>query len=247
MKTTTLLVTLLFLQLAAAAQQQLVKGTVYERSARFGMVGVSVMSTSGRGTVTDSLGHYSIRLPVTDSISFSYQGKATMKFPVRELAPNHPFDMSLHVDIHVLPTVVVQSQRIHNYRQDSIENREEYAKVFNYQRDYLTAVNGGAGINLDLLFSLKKAKRMERFRERLEADEREKYVDHRFNKDLIRQITGLQPPAIDTFMVIYRPSFEMLQTFENDYDYYKYIQDWGETFGQEWRRRYHKSAYTKSY
>lgn len=247
LKTTTLLITLLLLlQLGAMAQKmQLVKGTVYDRTARFGMVGVSVMSNSGRGTVTDSLGQYSIRLPVTDSISFSYLGKATMKFAVAELPPSHPFDMAIRVDVHVLPTVNVDARRLHDYHRDSAEFREEYRKVFDYERNYLTAVNGGAGINLDLLFSLKKAKRMEQFRERLERDEQEKYVDYRFNKNLVRQITGLQSPAIDTFMVWYRPSFEMLQGFENEYAYLKYIQEWGDYFGQEWRKRYHQSAYKK--
>lgn len=248
LKTTTLLITLLFLQLGAMAQKlQLVKGTVYDRTARFGMVGVSVMSNSGRGTVTDSLGQYAIRLPISDSISFSYQGKATMKFAVAELPPNHPFDMSIRVDVHVLPTVVVDAKRLHDYQRDSFEFRNEYRKVFDYERDYFTAVNGGAGINLDLLFSLRKAKRMEQFQQRLLRDEQEKYVDYRFNKTLVRQITGLQSPAIDTFMVWYRPSYEMLQSFENEYAYLKYIQEWGDYFGQEWRKRYHQSAYKKGY
>ncbi len=47
--------------------QVLIKGTVYDRSQRFGLQGVSVMGTSGEGTATDSLGHYSIRLSSRDS------------------------------------------------------------------------------------------------------------------------------------------------------------------------------------
>jgi hypothetical protein len=82
-----------------ATGQVRVSGTVYERSARFGMPGVSVMSTSGAGTVTDSSGHYTIKLFPGDSISFSYQRKATMKFPLKDIPTNRPFDMSLHVDI----------------------------------------------------------------------------------------------------------------------------------------------------
>ena len=148
----------ILLHLAAVGQVR-ISGTIYERSARFGMAGVSVMGTSGAGAVTDSAGHYSIRLPLTDSISFSYQGKATMKFPVKEIRYDRPFDMSLHVDIHDLPTVEVSTKR-HDYHFDSLENRNEYRKVFDYAPEYLTSGNGGAGVNLDLLFSIKKMKRL---------------------------------------------------------------------------------------
>lgn len=232
---------LVFLQLAVAGQGiRQVWGTVYERSARYGMAGVSVMSTSGAGAVTDSTGHYRIKLLFGDSISFSYQGKATMKFAVDELPPNHPFDIGLHIDIKTLPTVEVAANKIHDYKQDSIEFRNEYRKVFDFERDYLSGgSNGmGVGINLDLLLSGKKAKRIEMFQRRLIADEHEKYVDHRFNKGLVIKITGLRSPALDTFMVRYRPSYEELQGFENDYEYYKYVKEWGTEFYDEWKRRH---------
>lgn len=231
---TVILMVLVLLRLVAAGQVQ-ISGTVYERSAKYGMAGVSVRGSSGAGAVTDSAGHYTIRLPYTDSLSFSYQGKATMKFPVKEIPANRPFDMSLHVDIKVLPTVVVLQN---DYKEDSIANREEYRKVFNYAPDFLApASNGaGAGINLDLLFSIKKMKRMEAFRLKLEEEERDKYVTHRFNKALVKKITGLQPPALDTFMQQYRPSYEMLQSFETEYEYYLYIKDWSTYFSSRWKR-----------
>jgi hypothetical protein len=201
------------------------------------MPGVSVKSTSGAGTVTDSLGRYSIKLAYTDSISFSYQGKATQKFPLKEIPPNRPFDMSLHVDITTLPTVIVQEKRT-NYQLDSIANREEYRKVFNYSPEYISSANGGVGVNLDALFSMKKIKRMEAFRVHLEELEREKYVDHRFNINLVKKLTGLESPALDTFMLEYRPSYDMILSFESEYEYYKYIRDWGNYFQQRWKREH---------
>ncbi|SFD15138.1 hypothetical protein SAMN05518672_101756 [Chitinophaga sp. CF118] len=230
----TIFTLLVLFRLAASGQVQ-INGTVYERSARYGMEGVSVRSTTGAGTITDSLGHYSIRLPLSDSISFSYQGKATQKFPVKDIPINRPFDMSLHVDIKVLPTVVVQQR---SYHLDSLENREEYKKVFNYEPEYIASGNGGVGINLDALFSIRKIKRMENFRRYMEQLERDKYVDHRFNKGLVKKITGLQPPALDTFMVEYRPSYETLQGFETEYQYLEYIKESGKYFSQTWRREH---------
>ncbi|HEY1164905.1 MAG TPA: hypothetical protein VGE90_07045 [Chitinophaga sp.] len=233
---TVIIIVLLLLRLAASGQVK-VYGTVYDRSARFGMEGVSVKTNSGAGTVTDSFGRYNIWLPLDDSISFSYQGKSTQKFAVRELRRGRAFDMSIHVDIKTLPTVEVISKP-HTPQLDSIENRNEYRKIFDFEREYLTSNGMGAGVNLDLLFGMKKAKRMEQFRRRLEAQERDKYVDYRFNRGLVKRITGLQSQALDTFMLQYRPSYEMLLWFENDYEYYKYIRDEGLYFSEMWRREH---------
>jgi CarboxypepD_reg-like domain len=238
LRTTVILIVLVLFRLVSSGQVR-ISGTIFDRSARFGLPGVSVMSNSGAGAVSDSAGHYTIVLPINDSISFSYQGKATMKFAVKEINNNRPYDMSLHVDTHVLPTVVVTSMRLGDYLSDSLKNREEYRKVFDYSPEYLSGggTSGmGVGVNLDALFSMKKIKRMENFRRFMEREEREKYIDHRFNKALVKKITGLTPPALDTFMVQYRPSYEMLLSFENEYEYYKLIKDWSQYFLENWNR-----------
>src|SRR5262249_8830162 len=103
----TILLLLSVLLCRTAGAQVVIKGTVYDKQARYGVADVSVLSTSGIGTKTDTLGHYSIKVPNKDSIYFSYLGKATMKFAVKELAPDQPLDISLPVSIGVLPSVVV--------------------------------------------------------------------------------------------------------------------------------------------
>lgn len=234
----TTLILLLFLLRLVSTGQVRINGTIYDRSAKFGMAGVSVMSNSGAGAITDSAGHYNIILYPNDSISFSYQGKATMKFAVKEIPVNRPFNMSLHVDVHYLPTVEVSTMKFRTYKQDSLENRNEYRKIFDYSPEYLTGgSNGvGVGVSLDALFSMKKIKRMENFRRFLERDEQEKYIDHRFNKTLVKKITGLESPALEIFMKEYRPDYLMLFQFENEYQYYKYIQDCGRYFSEVWKK-----------
>ncbi|SFW35498.1 peptidase associated/transthyretin-like domain-containing protein [Chitinophaga sancti] len=234
-KTFGLIILLLALHKLAIAQVVRVNGTVYERTERYGMAGVSVMNSAGGGTVTDSMGHYSIRIATKDSLSFSYQGKATMKFPVAEINVNRPFDIGLHVDIKVLPTVEVQHK---SYKEDSTDFREEYKKVFNFNQDYIATGMGGVGVNLDALFSIRKAKRMEHFRQQLIAVEQDRYITHRFNMPLVRELTGLQSPALDTFMVRYRPTYEMLLSFENEYEFYEYIKGWGSYFSSEWKKEH---------
>lgn len=214
--------------------QLVIKGTVYDKQARYGVPSVSVLSNSGTGTMTDSVGRYSLKVPANDSIYFSYLGKTTAKFPVKNLPPDQPLDISLPVSIDSLPSVTVRQP---SYRMDSIANRNEYRKIFDNDATYLSAPGGGFGIGIgfDLIFNARKIRSMEHLKARLEREEKEKYVDHRFTKALVKRITGLTPPALDTFMVQYRPEYETLKSFETDYEYYSYIKTFSQYFKERWK------------
>ncbi|MHA4809734.1 peptidase associated/transthyretin-like domain-containing protein [Flavitalea flava] len=234
---------LLFLFHQAVSGQIEIEGTVYDRTQRFALREVSVMGSSGKGTVTDSAGHYHIRLFSRDSISFSYLGRATAKIPVKDLAPGFPLDMSIQVAIDSLPTAYV---RPHSYRSDSLQNREEYQKIFDYGANYLQETKAGrsggvgVGIDFDMLLNPRRNRRMLAFQQRLIDEEQDKYVDYRFKKTLVRKITGLQSPALDSFMRLYRPSYARVRSFETDYEFYEYIRDWGQVFSEAWRRDHGK-------
>ncbi|HEV3324178.1 MAG TPA: hypothetical protein VG052_01190 [Puia sp.] len=221
--------------------QVLITGTVYDESQRFAMAGVSVLSTLGLGTTTDSTGHYHIRLALEDSIYFSYLGKSTTRFPVKEIRADQPFDMALAVSIDSLPAVFVRGN---NYLLDSLQNRKDYAKVFNYQTSYLNSMKTGArgglgvGLNLDMFLNAKQNRRMEAFQKRLEEEEKDKFVDHRFSRAIVRRVTGLDEPALDTFMVQYRPTQEFIQSCATEYEFYHYIQEWGKFFVEDWTARH---------
>jgi hypothetical protein len=196
-----------------------VHGTVYDRSRYFAMPGVSVMSTSGQGTMTDSAGQYRLRVSRKDSIFFSYLGKATVKFPIRSIDPNSPIDISLAVAVDSLPLVVVRPKA---YRYDSLANRDEYRKIFDYEPDYIGQGQGGAGINLDMLFGARRNRQMLAPKTRL--------IEDRFNRTIVRRITGLDRHALELFMHMYRPTYEFIRSCENDYEFYKYIKDCGAYF-----------------
>lgn len=229
-----ILLLLLMLLCRTAFAQVLINGTVYDKQARYGIPHVSVLSSSGIGTATDTLGHYSIKVPNDDSIYFSYLGKISSKFPVKQLQPGQPFDISLPVSIDVLPSVTVRQP---SYRMDSLANRAEYRKVFDYDPEIGSAPGSGfgMGVSFDVIFNGRKFRRMEAFKARLEREERDKYVDHRFTKALVKRITNLTSPALDSFMVEYRPSYDVLKTFETDYDYYSYIKSCGYSFIAQWK------------
>jgi hypothetical protein len=220
--------------LAYGAQAQYkVKGTVYDSSRLYRIESVTVLSTNGRGTATDSLGRYQLEVGEKDSVWFSFLGKSTPRYPVLKIPDINRFDIALRLKADVLPEVKIRS-RI--YKEDSLQNRKDYAKAFDFRRPNfgsLTSVNAmGAGIDIQeliRLFQFRKNKSMEKFRERLLEQEREKFVDHKFNKALAKRLTGLDGNELAAFMRQYRPSYEFA-LFSSDYDFQLYIKNAGEEF-----------------
>jgi hypothetical protein len=150
---------------------------------------VRVVSSGGLFAITDSLGRYSILVEETDSLTFFYNKKPTQKFAVKSISDPSRFDISLRITVkgkyQVMNEVVVFSK---SHKQDSLENRQAYANIFDYQKPGLsTSVTPGGGVGADLnelinVFRFRRNKRLKAFRERLEMQEEEKYIDYRFNK-----------------------------------------------------------------
>lgn len=205
-----------------------VSGTVFDITKRTPVEAVSVLSTSGRGTITDSFGRYSLRLYENDSLYFSFQNKSTPKYSAKDIQNPGAFDISIQRKIKELPGVFVKQR---NYRLDSLQNRLDYGKIFDYSKPGIATsmnssqLNPTVGLDLDEfinMFKFKKNKRMLAFQRRLQQEEKEKYVNHRFNKGLVKKLTGLNSPQIDSFMAGYRPTYEMAIQF-NDLEFGQFI------------------------
>lgn len=185
------------------------------------------MSTSGIGTATDSNGNYMIIVPEGDSIWFSYLNKATPKFAVSTIINPNGFDIALHVPVTELREVRVMPK---NYRLDSIQNRRDYAKAFDFRKPGLklnAPASGQFGVGVDLdelinVFRFQRNKRMLAFQQRLVQEEQDKSIDHRFTKALVKKITHAEGDKLDDFMKRYRPSFEFISV-ATDYELAEYI------------------------
>jgi hypothetical protein len=200
-----------------ANAQFFVTGTVYDSSKINLVEGVKVVSTSGVFAMTDSLGRYSIRVNETDSISFVFRNKPTQKFDVASMSDPSRFNISLHITVKgkysTLSEVIVRTK---SYREDSLENRKDYADIFAYKKPgFHTDISpsGVVGADLDELiniFRFKRNKQLKAFQRRLEFQEQEKYITYRFNKTVVKRITGLDGEQLDAFIIKYRPTYELV-------------------------------------
>lgn len=215
------------------AQEVKLHGTVYDYYSKKPIEAVTVLCTCGNHAFTDSSGQYNIKVQTTDSIWFSYLGKNTMKYPVDTISNTYNFEIGLHIDVAWLPEVKVKNR---NYREDSIQNRLDYAKIFNFKKPGLqisqnppsSYVPGSVTVGLDLdelinMFRFKRNRQMLSFQQRLLQEEQDKYINHRFSKYLVKKLTHLDVPDLDSFMLFYRPSYELLQQM-NDLELGYYIQ-----------------------
>ncbi len=208
--------TLLLLVLTNHLRAQVtVSGTVYDVSKTNLVENVRVVSTGGLFSITDSLGRYSIITAPGDSLSFIYNNKPTQKFAVSSIKSPEQFDISIKVPVQsrysLLKEVKVFSR---TFKQDSLENRQTYADVFEYKKpgvESSMSPGGVAGADLGQLiniFRFRRNKQLRSFQQRLELQEQEKYIDYRFNKTYVKRVTGLEEPDLGIFMRFYRPGYE---------------------------------------
>ena len=222
-----LLLVFVFAAIGNSVRAQItIHGTVYNMYRTRPLERVSVISSSGRGTITDSNGNYQITVPADDSIAFSYLGRATVKYPVKDINTFSAFDIALHVDATELKEVRVMPRSYHN---DSLQNRKDYEKYFDFKKpNPFTLSEGnnmlGAGFDLDQIiryFQFDRTRRLKAFQKRLVEDEEDKYIDHRFNPSMVLKVTRLEGDALDSFMTRYRPSYSFCKR-ATDYDLLEY-------------------------
>ena len=232
-----IIILLLSLTFKMNAQTIPVSGVVYDISGRRPIEAVIVYSNSNYA-FTDSLGRYLIYAKAKDSLWFSLFGKTTHKYPIDTIEDLHNFNVMIHVTGFDLPEVRVRNSY---YKFDSIQNRIDYAKYFNYRAPGIRLSGGqqlfgssGLTVGFDLdeiinMFRVKRNRNLQFLQKRLISQEQEKYVGYRFTKRFVIKLTHLEGEQLDRFMNFCRPSYEVLGLL-NDLELGYYIQKKFEEF-----------------
>lgn len=231
---------ILFAWSKSYAQQVEIKGAVYDFFNHQPLYGVLVYTNSTGPVSTDSLGKYSIHAGFNDSIWFSYFSKTTKKYIIDTIRNRQNFEVALYVDAAWLPEVKVNT---HSYKQDSLENRAEYAKIFNFKKPGISIVPStpsntqgfAMGFDLDQLINLFRFRRnnqLSAFQQRLIQEEQDRYINKRFTENLVVDLTGIDKKYLSAFMLYCRPDYYTLLS-KNDLEFGYYIQQRYKTFMQD--------------
>ncbi len=212
-------------------KQVLINGAVYDSSRMVPVPAVKVRSTHGLLTFTDSLGRYLITVDRDDSIAFVYMDKSTQYFPVRKITYPEQFDVSLRVRVfdkyQTLKEVVVIGR---SYKEDSLAFRAENARVLGASRggasisQYDASLGQAPGLDPNEIINMFRFRRnhsIKVLQNRLLDEEQRKYVDYRFNRRLVKTLTGFEGPTLEQFMKEYRPTYDFAAiTTEFEFDQY---------------------------
>ena len=220
--------------------QIIVSGIVYDSTKLIPLKEVVIKSGLGNTAISDTNGRYTIVSSEKDSLTFIYRNKPTAKFAVKQIENTGNFDISLHVRVtekfKLLKEVKIYSK---NYRLDSLQNREQYASIFKYQRPGISpttdSYTGAVGMDLNELiniFRFRRNKQLKKMQIRLLEQEKDNYINYRFNKTTVRRITKLQGKELDLFIQEYKPTFEFTEN-SSLIQFYQYILDASYQFKKE--------------
>jgi hypothetical protein len=218
---------LLLLCLCLNSYAQTITGIVVDKISKQPVDNALVILGKAK-TYTNPLGMFEIPADnTTDSLRVTHFGYKPFTVSRKSTAV-------LHVEMEpaAISLDVVTIHGTRNFKQDSINNRLDYAKQFNYREPKLTDAfstdikQPGELLSINLLTVVdvltKKSTPQYKFNKTLLSDEHEAYVDHKFNRGNVGQITGLKGDTLSTFLVQYRPSYQLAQKY-TDYDMEVYI------------------------
>ena len=227
---------LLLLPASALAQQQSqspqppahLSGKVRLQSSNEILVNVTVSNRAlGQHNISDMGGNYRIVARPGDTLVFSSAGYLTDTLLISGDMLATDYTVYLHEKVVALPAVKVTENN--SYQLDSLQRHEDYAwlldkkhpvKLWNEKRP-----GDAPGLSFSPIGYYSKgevAKR--RLKKRLKAEEEDYYVDFRFPRGRVSQLTGLRGDSLDMFMLRFRPSYRWCRT-ANTMDILLYIND----------------------
>lgn len=210
---------LFFLGADVYAQQiQRISGMVYEKGTSLRLPEVNVRNLrTNKSVVSNSFGVFLIEASVGDSLSFSKIGYSEAKTLIADLKD---FYVELQPGIR-LETVIIERKTKEAELNDAMR---DYGKkgVYNGGNNKFGTYLASPATALYNLFG-REAKNAKRFSRFLDNEKKQLEVDKVFSKEAVREITKLDGKNLDSFMRIYRPSYDMVENWQH-YDFLEYVQ-----------------------
>jgi len=193
----------------------------------------ALISLHNAKAFTNNLGEFTITLTgITDTLHITHFGYKPLTMVPGKTS-------SVHIELEhaaiTLKQVNIHANRDSDFIRDSIANRREYAKQFNYTGPkVMDAFTGnpnkqpGELLSINLLVMIealtKKSTPEYKFHKTLLQDEQAEYVDRKFNRGIVSSVTNLKGDTLSTFLVQYRPDYAFAKK-ATDYMMINYIKD----------------------
>lgn len=210
----------LLLLLPVATNAQTMIGRVLDLRTGKPLSPVTVVNIyTQQSTSTDDNGMYSIPANTGDMIAFTYIGFKTVKKTKPASTLISTIDVGMEPADYLLPEFKVLPGNLTAYQKDSMERRSIYKVPL--QRTRPTVMSPASMIAEK--FSL-KAKMVYLFQKNFAAGEMEKYIDTRYTKQLVNELTGATGDSIGNFMYAYPMPYDFAR-WSTDLELKMWIRD----------------------
>ncbi len=113
----------------------------------------------------------------------------------------------------------LQIDKPKNYRDDSMDRRNMYGYVLDIPK-----MSTFEKIRSPFSALSARNRQIWQFQDVFEENEQEKYVEYKFNRDLVQKVTGLKGDSLTVYMNRFRPTYQQLRSM-NEYTYFTYIKN----------------------
>jgi hypothetical protein len=184
----------LFITSAASAQDYL-EGKVVDAVGGKALSDVFIKNvTKSKITITEGDGEFEIPAAVGNLLIFSSPGYISDTLLVVDM---RDLNIRLKTNPALLKEVNITSSR------DDFDPRSEYPEIYTKSKVYILSPSS--------LFS-KEAKNARRLKKYFAEEEKERAVDQAFSIAYVSSIVPLRGIELQTFMAMYRPSYEFIQS-----------------------------------
>lgn len=190
--------------LSFTAHSQTMQGLVVDARTGKPLSPVTVVNTHTQAaTSTDDKGMYTIPASVGDVIAFTYVGFKTEKRMKPASVIIATVNVSMEPAAFMLREFDFMPGNLTPYQRDSLERARTYK--FPLQRTHPTLMSPAS--MLAEKFS-RKAKMVYQFQKNFAAGEMEKFVDTRYTRQLVNELTGATGDTIGHFMYAYPMAYD---------------------------------------
>lgn len=225
-----LLLTVLCIAYSTNAQKRkLVYGYLKDSVTNTPIKMASVRNINTNTTVmTNNSGRFAIEAGNTHILSFAAVGyffdtlQYTNSYSLQDTL--YPYLVPLARDLGNV-TVTARSS-MSRYQLDSMERRKDFLQdIANYTIPAVSQANSGAGIALNLDRFSRHEKNKRKAMQFYETNEKEAYINYRFNTTLVQSLTGFKEEQLHQFIQQHRPSYEWLRKNSSEEDIRYYINE----------------------
>ena len=222
------IVFILFLSCTGFAQQYLA-GRIFKKASPDIVPGVNIKNNSNRKyNTSDAGGNYRIAAGAGDTLIFSSAGYR----PDTVIAGSSM--LVNEYDIYLVPNVValapVEIDALSKYEADSVRRTEEYEYILN--KKHLAKLVKTKKISHDppgfsfspIVFFSRHEKQKRRLKKRIKEEDENEYIDARFPRSKVAQVTRLTGDSLQQFIIRYRPAYTFCRNASNQ-DILLYIND----------------------